>query len=396
MKVENTAVALPEHVTKLMDRFHLAEKEIFLVGGSLRDMLLGIEPHDFDLATSALPEETMELFSDMRVIATGLKHGTVTVIAGGEPIEITTFRIDGSYTDSRHPDSVSFTSDIREDLSRRDFTVNAIAYSIADGIVDPFGGKADLGRRLIRAVGDPRLRFTEDALRIMRAFRFSAQLGFSIDEDTLLGAQEKRDGLANIARERIATEFLKLILTTRPESALHAMIRTGVLDYVVGNYCPSDKTIDTLYQMPRTDTARLGYFLSEADPDAARNILHSLKYSNKQIIGALAVARGARATLSTPADARRFIAYQGVYASEAVRASVLWGNSPKEAICWVDESQAPSKLSDLEISGRDLLRLGFSGKDIGKTLEALLDAVINTPELNDRDTLLQMAQEKLK
>ena len=172
---------IPEYVGEIFARFSRFGEEAYIVGGSLRDALLGITPNDFDIATSATPEKTIELFSDKRVIETGLKHGTVTVIFDGEPVEITTFRVDGGYTDSRRPDSVSFTRSIEDDLSRRDFTVNAMAFNDERGIVDVFGGRDDLKARVIRAVREPELRFSEDALRIMRAFRFSAQLGYSAE-----------------------------------------------------------------------------------------------------------------------------------------------------------------------------------------------------------------------
>ena len=184
------AINIPSYVKVIMNRIDGAGYEAFAVGGSLRDILLGKEPHDWDVTTSALPEEAMALFPDMHVIPTGIKHGTVTVVSSGFPIEITTYRVDGDYTDSRRPDKVQFTRNIEDDLSRRDFTVNALAYNEKRGLVDLFDGKNDLENKILRAVGDPEKRFTEDALRIMRAFRFSAQLGFDIEESTLAAAKK--------------------------------------------------------------------------------------------------------------------------------------------------------------------------------------------------------------
>ena len=178
-------IKIPEYAESVLERLEQNGEEAYIVGGSLRDSLLGKAASDYDVATSALPERTLEIFSDYRVIATGLKHGTVTVMSDGKPIEVTTFRVDGGYSDSRHPDSVSFTRSIEEDVSRRDFTVNAMAYSQRRGLVDLFGGRDDLAKGIIRAVGDPERRFDEDALRIMRAFRFSAQLDFEIEEKSL-------------------------------------------------------------------------------------------------------------------------------------------------------------------------------------------------------------------
>ena len=197
-----------------------------------------------------------------RVIESGMKHGTVTVLIEGDPIEITTFRIDGSYTDRRHPDSVTFTRRIEEDLSRRDFTVNAMAYNPSVGLVDPFGGREDLSKQLLRAVGEPLRRFEEDALRIMRAFRFSAQLGFSIEEETLRATAEAKEGLRGIAVERIAAELSKLILSDAPAEALRMMEESGALAYVTGEYRPSREVRERLSEMPREEDARLGFLLS--------------------------------------------------------------------------------------------------------------------------------------
>ena len=393
MRTEDIRQLIPDYAIAIIDRFSKNQKQAYIVGGSLRDMMLGKLPNDFDMATSALPEETMEIFSDMRVIATGIKHGTVTVIADGNPVEITTFRVDGSYTDSRHPDFVSFTPDVKEDLARRDFTVNAMAYAPGADVIDPFCGAEDIKKRVLRAVGEPEKRFNEDALRIMRAFRFSAQLGFSIHKDTLSGIERTRSGLSGIARERIATELLKLLISKDPADALENMISLGVMPYVTGEYVPERRVLSGISQMPATDTARLGFFLSSCDVDSARAILHSLKYSNKQITGALAVARGSLKTVRDEADARRFIAEHGVYAGEAIRAAYLLGNSSEEAIAMVDGSRGACRISELEISGRELGAIGFRGKEIGEVLCILMDAVIADPSLNTREGLVSMATE---
>ena len=387
----------PNYVQDIIDRLENSGESAYIVGGSLRDMLLGIQPHDYDVTTSALPLRTLEIFSDMRVIETGLKHGTVTVISQGEPIEVTTFRIDGEYTDSRHPDSVSFTDDITADLSRRDFTVNAMAYNKERGLVDPFGGSEDVKRGILRAVGDPEKRFTEDALRIMRAFRFSAQLGFSIEENTLKGAVRCAEGLSNIARERIGCEFIKLITSEHPISPLKAMKDNGILKYALGDYAPSEALIDSLPRMPRTDTARLGLLLSETDKDSGREILHGLRCSGKQITGALAVASGSARCVTTAKDARALIAVTGVYATDAALASVLRGISPVGAAEETEKQKnTPSRLQDLKINGKVLSEMGAKGKLIGSTLDRLLTAVIEDPSLNERETLIEMAEKIMK
>lgn len=392
-KIKN--ISLPTHILRLMQRFEDAGEEVYLVGGSLRDLLLGRTPSDYDLATSALPEKTKEIFSDHRVITTGLKHGTVTVMEEREAVEITTFRIDGSYTDARHPDGVTFTRRIQDDLSRRDFTVNAMAYHPKLGLVDPFFGQEDLEKKILRTVGEPSLRFSEDALRILRAFRFSAQLGFEIEEKTLAGCGKSKLGLTKVAKERIATELLRLLLSEEPSSALKKMIETGVIFFVLGDTIPSEKILVHLNEMPAKDTARLGFLLSEFDRETVNGVLKSLKYSNKQITGACAVATGAKQKICSPSEVRKLSATCGIYAEDACRASVLLQNSPKEALQWIKENQASTSISDLKISGRDLMAIGMVGREIGETLQALFALVLEDPSLNEKEKLLEFSK-KLK
>lgn len=386
-------VQYPHYIGEIINRLQSNGEKAYTVGGSVRDTLLGKVPNDYDIATSALPQRTAEIFSDKHVIETGLKHGTVTVVFDGVPVEITTFRTDGSYTDKRHPDSVSFTRDICLDLSRRDFTVNAMAYNVQEGLIDPFGGKNDARRRLIRAVGIPEQRFAEDALRIMRAFRFSAQLDFEIDKETLEGACKTANGLELVARERIGNEFLRLICSKEPQNALILMREHGILKYALGAYTPSDNVINGIRKMPDAPSARLGLLLCEKDSESAREILHGLRCSGKQITGALATARGAHLTLKNATDARRLIASAGIYAADAALVSELCGSSPAGAHRLVSEQQGtPCTIHDLKINGKDIAALGARGKQIGITLEYLLKAVIMSPALNERDSLLEAAK----
>ncbi len=389
MKKNKKNIIIPDRILHLMQRIEEWGEEVYLVGGSLRDLLLGGTPNDYDLTTSALPQMTERIFSDHRVITTGLKHGTVTVMEEGEPIEITTFRIDGAYSDARHPDGVTFTRRIEEDLSRRDFTVNAMAYHPNVGLVDPFGGREDLSKKILRTVGNPEVRFEEDALRILRAFRFSAQLGFEIEPETLNGCSKSKFGLTKVAKERIATEFLRLLVSKNAANALEKMIETDVISFVVGEYRPSDVLLNRLSQMPTTDVARLGFFFSEGEEEQVRDCLNQLRYSKKQITGTLAVVRGAKQKILSPAQARRMIASCGIYAEDACRASVLCGNSPEEALSWVQETEVPTKISDLKISGRDLMALGLTGPQIGNTLQGLFALVLETPSLNEKELLLE-------
>lgn len=202
---------IPSNITRILDMLENSGYEAYIVGGCVRDSLMGMTPHDYDVTTSALPEETERVFSGMKLIETGLKHGTVTVLSDGEPVEITTYRVDGEYHDSRRPDSVTFTRSLREDIARRDFTMNGIAYSPRRGMFDEFGGAEDIRRGIIRCIGDPEKRFREDALRIMRGMRFSASLGFQVEERTAAAMLDNRELLRNISAERIFTELSGLL-----------------------------------------------------------------------------------------------------------------------------------------------------------------------------------------
>ena len=387
-------IRIPEYVGVLMERLAAAGEECYVVGGGLRDTLLGSAPNDYDLTTSATPEKMCEIFSDYRTVASGLKHGTLTVISEHRAVEITTFRIDGSYTDSRHPDEVCFTRSIGEDLARRDFTVNAMAWSSERGLVDLYGGREDLERKIIRAVGNPERRFEEDALRILRAFRFSAQLGFSIERGTLLAAGAKREGLSNIAKERICTEFIKLICSPYPTEPLTEMCELGIIDYVLRDYHPSAELITLLPQMQSDDVARLGFLLSDARESEAREILCSLKCSNRQKSGAIAVAKSAKRQIANARDAARLCSELRENAPFAARASVLLGASEGCATELVGNNRAPRSIAELAIGGEDLISLGICGREIGKTLALLLESAMDDPDVNRKERLIEIVKEK--
>lgn len=389
-------IEIPEYARAVCERLEQSGEEAYIVGGSLRDSLLSKSASDYDVATSALPERMVEIFKDYRVIATGLRHGTLTVMSEGKPIEVTTFRVDGGYSDSRHPDSVSFTRSIEEDLARRDFTVNAMAYNEKRGLVDLFGGRGDLQNRIIRAVGEPERRFGEDALRIMRAFRFSAQLDFEIEKETLAAASECRVGLARIARERIASELFKLLSSKSPEKALAEMSETGVTEYVFCSYLPESELIALLPQMPNDPAARLGLLLCNAGGDKAREIVGSLRCSNKQRSVALAVAEHSSRCIETQRDCSHLRAELGERAEAVMCASVLRGYTHKDALRFLESDSAPHSIAELAVGGNDLSKLGFDGREIGKTLAYLLECAIDQPSLNTRESLLELARKKYK
>ena len=224
-----TTIKLDPGAALLLDALHGAGHAAYAVGGCVRDSLLGLDPHDWDLCTSARPEQVMALFGEEKCIPTGLQHGTVTVKQGGRLYETTTFRTEGAYSDGRHPDVVCFVPDVREDLARRDFTINAMAYSAEEGLIDPFGGRDDLAAHLVRAVGEPERRFEEDALRILRLYRFAARFGFAIDPATGTAARALGPHLDCVSAERIQEELLKLLAAPRPGSYLEPAVLAVIL-----------------------------------------------------------------------------------------------------------------------------------------------------------------------
>ena len=267
---------LPENVQKALDILNAAGYEAYLVGGCVRDALRGAVPHDYDIATNALPEETLAAFSGYRTIATGIRHGTVTVLLNQMPIEITTYRVDGAYADHRRPDGVTFTPSLREDLARRDFTVNAMAYHPERGLVDPFFGREDLSSGIIRAVGEPMARFTEDALRILRALRFSARFGFSIEPATREAIFALSDTLNLIAPERVREELVGTIVA---KDAARVMREYAAVLSVI---CPQGALTEAFDVLP-ADTAvlRLADFLLAAGESGAQTALSALRFDNK-------------------------------------------------------------------------------------------------------------------
>ena len=397
---------LPAYVKNCINVLESAGFSAFAVGGAVRDSLLGITPSDWDVTTSALPEDILTAFSDFRTIPTGIKHGTVTVLfeenGKSVPVEITTFRIDGEYKDSRHPESVTFSRNICEDLSRRDFTVNAMAYNETVGLVDVFGGRSDLDNRIIRAVGDPELRFGEDALRILRAFRFAAQLDFTIEEKTLAAASKKADLLSKIARERIAAETKKLLTPKGVSKSLRSMIENGIW-YAIFPAVPSDNVVNRLGELPDGFfELRLSALLSDMSETETAEMLASLRLSNAENKKILRLIRARAFVLPQSADelpifARRFLHLYSNVLDEALCLCSFFNKEADfaafESIVRNEQSQARClSISDLAINGSDLLPL-CSGRYelVGKTLARLLALVVDDPSLNNRETLLTLA-----
>jgi len=277
-------ITIESGAAALLDALHRAGFAAYAVGGCVRDSLLGLAPHDWDLCTAARPEQVMELFGEKQCIPTGLQHGTVTVKRDGKLYEITTFRTEGSYSDGRHPDSVAFVPDVREDLARRDFTINAMAYSAEEGLCDPFSGQEDLARGVVRAVGEPLRRFEEDALRILRLYRFAARFGFEIDAATEAAAKQLAAHLDCVSVERIEEELNKLLSAPKPGAYLEPEVLAFVLPELPPDYLPKAREIiDTLPAGAEEVTTRWAALLLPLGEDGTRKALKRLKCSNSMI-----------------------------------------------------------------------------------------------------------------
>lgn len=382
---------IPSFVCKILTRLFEVGESAYIVGGSLRDMILGNEPHDFDVATSAEPDMVCEIFSDLRTIKTGIAHGTVTVISDGFPVEITTFRVDGDYLDMRRPESVKFTRRIEDDLSRRDFTINAMAYNEYNGLVDLFCGAEDIKKGIIRTVGDPTLRFSEDALRILRAFRFSAKLGFEIEAQTLEEASSLGYKLSYIAKERVFSELSGTVAAKDAQRTLDLMTEKGIIKYIFSEYVPSKGATALLSLVGEDIALRYAALFSDSDGASARRELTLLKAPTKLKNSVANIVDASKKSFATREDVASLRARLGEDTESALRLSVLLGNSSGDAIRLL-EDKTPYRISQLAIGGKELSALGYRGKEIGDELSSLLKRVIEDPSLNEADTLFEIAK----
>ncbi len=436
-------IALPENPSLIIKRLHRNGYEAYAVGGCIRNMLLGIPPKDYDFTTNASPEEVKSVFSDFKVIDTGIKFGTVTVVIGKEPYEITTYRIDGKYNDNRRPENVSFTSELSEDLKRRDFTVNALAYNEREGLIDLFGGKTDLDNRIIRAIGNPDERFNEDGLRILRALRFASQYNMTIDKATGESIHRNRHLLEGIAAERIAEEFNKLICG-ECENILreyHDVISVFIpeLSKCVGfeqhtKYHNRDvfehtlATISAIRPEKHLRLAMLFHDIGKPDYFTFSNGVGHFKGHAKGSVGiAECYLRNYRYDRATADKIVTLVRYHDIVLEnrdnlikrylnkfgEDVFYNIIdvhiaddSGKAPeymkrikgyqeirKRAEAIVSEQECFS-LKNLEINGNDLKKLGYTGEEIGEKLKQLLDMVIEDNSLNKKEKLLDIAKRR--
>lgn len=436
-------IEMPVGAQRIIQQLALCGYESYIVGGCVRDSLLGIRPSDWDICTAATPEEVKTCFPDKRIIDTGLKHGTITVIMGGMPYEVTTFRVDGDYSDNRRPDTVTFVRDLRADLARRDFTINAIAYNESRGIVDPYSGIDDLSRGTINCVGNPNDRFNEDALRILRALRFSSTYGFRIGEETTKAIHDNAGLLSRISAERIQAELLKLlkgenvlrvlldfpdvITTIIPEmtscvgfdqkNKYHQYTVYDHIAHAVDNYKGNDAIVKVallLHDIGKpqcyTEDENGGHFHGHGVPSSeiAAQVLQRLRFDNEsqKIITELVLYHDATID-PTPRVIKRWLNKIGFdqflrlmdvrladMQAHAINESRIKRRNEALDLAWelVRERQCFT-LKDLAINGHDVMSLGVpEGKQVGTILLAALNAVLDGDIPNDKEILLEFAK----
>jgi len=438
-------IEIPEKVNRILNRLNCYGYEGYIVGGCVRDSILGREPNDWDICTNCTPEKMLEIFKGFKVIPTGLKHGTLTVVIDNEHFEVTTFRIDKDYNDGRHPDKVEFTSDLKEDLKRRDFTINAMAYGCNKGLIDFYGGIEDIKNKRIKCVGDPSQRFNEDYLRMLRAVRFSAQLSYNLDMSAFRTIIELSYNIVDISKERIREEINKILLTEEPSKGFRLLYDTGLLKHIIPELVKCvkfeqrnphhDKDVfehimgvldntkkDLVLRLAAlfhdiakpqcfsVDENNVGHFYNHhiIGMDITKDILKRLKYDNRtiELVKALVKEHMSKYNGVTPRIIKRLINRVGVDNIERlfelqiadIRDSkksydISSIEEAKEMTMIIINERQPLTVKDLEIDGRDLMRLGIpQGKIIGIVLDKLLEKVLDDIDMNKRDLLLTEAK----
>ncbi|MBQ4071473.1 MAG: CCA tRNA nucleotidyltransferase [Clostridia bacterium] len=384
---------LNDSVKYIIEKLESAGQRADIVGGCVRDFLLGKPPHDFDITTSATPDEMREIFRDEHTLEVGLKHGTLTVILGAEPYEITTYRTEGDYTDHRHPSTVSFSRTLTDDLSRRDFTVNAICYSERHGFTDPFSGVADIEARVIRAVGEPACRFEEDALRILRALRFSSTLGFVIEEGTARAIREKAHLLEYISAERILTEYKKLMEGSQAYEVISEY--PDIIAWVLSipsaiRLLPRDRFASL---PPNLRTLSLFALSADSPVEAFSHAADRLRLDNAARHEGEKILSSLDLPLSDEVDIKlAFMKIGAPYTLSLIKLLFAMGRAPQQCLATAERilaSGAAYRISDLAIKGEDLTSLGIKGPEVGKTLTAAIIAVIRGECENTRDSIFR-------
>ena len=428
----------------ILDKFNNNGFEAYIVGGCVRDLILGRTPKDYDITTNASPKETMELFKEYKTIPTGIKYGTVTVIINNTPIEVTTFRKEGKYIKNRKPESVEFLSSIEEDLSRRDFTINAMAYNEKSGLIDLFEGRQDLEKGMIRVVGDGKERFKEDAIRILRAYRFVGRYDFKIEEDTLAAIKQNMHFLNNVAKERIIPEIKEIFESGMDINkmdfitVLFPVIKECFNTYQNNKYHMQNvgehtyktfNNIDNVFHLKMTmllhdigkiktkttDAENIDHFYNHSDisREMAKNILDDFKFDNETKYKILTLIKNhdkymapknkyVKEKLGEFGEELFFdlikvrIADDESKNHELVKDNLKRFRDTEEFAKRVIKNKEPYRISDLKINGDYIISLGFTGKDVGEILKYLLSEVIEDKDKNDKNKLIELVREYKK
>lgn len=400
-------INLPPKVKYIIDKIYENDYEAYIVGGCVRDSILGLTPNDYDITTNATPDEIKSIFNEFKCIETGIEHGTVSIVIDKDIYEITTYRIEGEYKDHRRPQNVDFTSNLEEDLKRRDFTINAMAYNEKNGLIDLFGGKMDIERKIIRTVGNPYDRFNEDGLRMIRAIRFSSKLNFDIEKETLLAIYDNAQIIKNISLERITDEFNKIILSDKPENIIY-LFKTRLFKYL--NISDEDdknkieilyKDIKILNKIDKTLVKRLvvlDYIIKELNIKC-KSICESLIYSKKitknhhtilnliENINMRDLDKIKVKKILNKIDKNLYEEYLDI--SKIIYDDEQSFQKNVDILKEIEENNECYTIKNLNINGKDIMTLGYENKAVGEVLNYLLEEVINYPSLNDKNILIK-------
>ena len=404
-------INLPPKVRYIINKIYQNNYEAYIVGGCVRDAILGFEPNDYDITTSASPNTIQEIFKDFKCIETGIEHGTVSVLMEDEIFEITTYRIEGEYKDHRRPDKVDFTDRLEEDLKRRDFTINAMAYNEKKGLIDLFGGKEDLNNKIIKTVGNPYDRFNEDGLRMIRAIRFSSKLNFTIEKETLKAIYDKSFIINNISLERITDEFTKIILSDNPENIKY-LFETKLLKYLnISNEDNIDKLtqfyneIIILNKINKNLEKRLALldYIIEKNNINCKSFCNELIYSKKVIKNhniILTLLKNIEIDHLNKVEIKKILSEvdRNLLEEYLDISRIIYDKEKKvdeiiDILSEIEENNECYIIKNLKVNGRDIMSLGYKNKEVGEVLNYLLEIVIEDYTLNKKDVLIKKIKE---
>ena len=404
-------INLPPKVRYIINKIYENNYEAYIVGGCVRDAILGFEPNDYDITTSASPNTIQEIFKDFKCVETGIEHGTVSVVIEDEIFEITTYRIEGEYKDHRRPDKVDFTDRLEEDLKRRDFTINAMAYNEKKGLIDLFGGKEDLNNKIIKTVGNPYDRFNEDGLRMIRAIRFSSKLNFTIEKETLKAIYDKSFIINNISLERITDEFTKIILSDKPENIKY-LFETKLLKYLnisneddIGKLKQFYNEIVILKKINKNLEKRLALldYIVEKNNINCKSFCNELIYSKKIIKNhniILTLLKNIEVDHLNKVEIKKILSGvdRNLLEEYLDISRIIYDKEKKvdeiiDILSEIEENNECYIIKNLKVNGRDIMSLGYKNKEVGEVLNYLLEIVIEDYTLNKKDVLIKKIKE---